>query len=325
MSAIPAKPNIVVVGSANIDLVATAPAIPQPGQTILGNRFATIPGGKGANQAVAAARLEVPTALVGRVGDDPFGTTLRANLQHANVNCDHLLTTPNTSTGVALIVVADSGENAICVAPGANACITPADVDAAADLIARARVCLVQLELPLATVLHTLALARAHAVETILDPAPAPGSAPPELFDVDILTPNESEAEQLLAANNTQSQSCAAPATHHESDAIVSQRDVATRLRARGARTVVLKRGQAGAYLLNDEHDLHVPAHNVNVVDTTAAGDAFTAALAAARAANLPLPEALRRANAAGACACTHLGAQPSLPTRQQLEALLAP
>lgn len=299
--------EIVVIGSANADLVATSRHIPAPGETVLGDSFRIVAGGKGANQAVAAARLGGRVAFVGRVGDDAFGKTLAQGLQDAHVDCTHLQSTSGVETGVALIVISNAGENAICVVAGANRHLTPADIDAAEESIAAARVCLLQLEIPLETALHTIALARRLSVETILDPAPAPAAAPAGLFDVDILSPNQSEAVQLLGADY-------APG---------DPSDVAQALRQRGGRTIVLKRGAEGAYLSAGSIETSVPGFRVDAVDTTAAGDAFTAALGVARVEGMSLESAVRFANAAGALACTKLGAQPALPARAQVTALL--
>ena len=300
--------DVVVVGSVNMDLVAVAPHIPQPGQTVLGSDFATIPGGKGANQAVAAARLGAHVALIGRLGDDPFAHTLRRGLEAESVDCRHLLPTPGIASGVALIVVSQDGENAICVAGGANARLSPEDIERAAPAIAGAKVCVLQLEVPLETAACAAAVARRHGVAVILDPAPAPAALPPALFDVDILTPNESEATRLLGMPTLEG----GPAL------------VAERLRARGARAVVLKLGGDGCYLSAPGVEERFPAYAVRVVDTTAAGDAFTGALAVAWAEGQPLREAVAFAGAAGALACTRFGAQPSAPTRTEVQALLA-
>ncbi len=300
-------PDVVVVGSVNMDLVAVAPHIPHPGQTVLGRDFATIPGGKGANQAVAAARLGARVALVGRVGDDAFGQTLRRGLEAEGVDCRHLLPTPGVASGVALIIVSEAGENAICVAGGANTRLSPEDVEAAAPVIAGAKVCVLQLEIPLPTAVRAAVIARRHGVAVILDPAPAPASLPDELFAVDILTPNESEAARLLGTIATEG----------------GPRAAAERLRARGAGAVVLKLGGNGCYLSAPSVEEHLPAHTVKIVDTTAAGDAFTGGLAAALAEGRALREAVAVANAAGALACTRFGAQPSAPTRAEVQALL--
>ena len=299
--------KILVIGSANIDLVVNAPHIPTPGETVLGSEFAIIPGGKGANQAAAAARLGADVAFLACVGRDTFAQTLLDALQKAGVDPQHVRTIDATPTGVALITVSAAGENAITVAPGANASLTPADIEAAAPLFASAAACVLQLEIPLETALAAIRVARRHALPVILDPAPAPADAPPELFHVDILTPNASEAQILIAQPLPE-----------------SLRDVGKHFHARGANCVVLKRGPAGAAILAGDTITPVAAPTVTPIDTTAAGDAFTAALAVAVAEGQPLPEATRFACAAGAAACTRRGAQPSLPTRDAVLALLA-
>jgi ribokinase len=298
---------IVIVGSINMDLVVRTPFVPAPGQTVLGRDFATIPGGKGANQAVAVSRLGGRAIMVGRVGDDDFGRRLREGLRSAGVNDDHVLTTPDVASGIAMIVVEDGGENAITVASGANFAVTPADVDSAEAAICEAKVCLLQLELPVKTVLHTIELCRRHGIETILDTAPAPASpVPAGLFQADIVTPNETEAAAL---------------TGLPVDA--DSRKVACTLQAQGCQTIVLKLGQRGSHVFAENGDWPVPGFAVKPVDTTAAGDAFTAALAVARAAGQSPAEAARFANAAGALACTKLGAQPSMPTQSQVYDLM--
>jgi len=299
--------DVVVVGSVNMDLVVSAPEIPAPGQTVLGSDFKTISGGKGANQAVAAARLGARVAVVGRVGEDAFGQSLREGFTCASVDCGHLRDTAGVASGVALIVVAESGQNAICVAAGANARVGPDDVERAADLIAKARVCVVQLEIPLETAVRAVAIARRHGVGVVLDPAPAPEALPDELFAVDVLTPNESEAARLLGLEG----------------GAVDPDVIARCLRERGAGAVVLTLGETGCLACDSGGSLRVGAHAVEVVDTTAAGDAFTGALAVALAEGRCLREGVAFANAAGALACTRFGAQPSLPTRPAVVSLL--
>lgn len=303
-----ARASIVVVGSANIDLVATARRIPQPGETVIGDGFRTVPGGKGANQAVAVARLGETVALIGCVGDDDFGHSQRSGLSDAGVNCDHVTTLKRIPTGVALIVVSHSGENAICVAPGANAGLTREHIARAEPVIAAARVCVLQLEIPLDSALHAMKLARKHGTEIILDPAPAPRDGPRELFEVDVLSPNSLEAAALLA----------------EDDAEQTPADIAVRLRERGASAVVLKLGSRGAYLSEPGGDRTISAMPVEVVDTTGAGDAFTAALAVARARGREMPDAVEYAVAAGSLACMKFGAQPSMPSARDVEAFRA-
>jgi ribokinase len=301
--------DVVVVGSVNMDLVAKADRIPRPGETVLGDDFTTVPGGKGANQAVGVARLGERVAMIGRVGADAFGDELRKSLGDAGVDISHIQTTPNMSTGIALIIVEKSGQNAICVASGANRALAPADVDAHQRVLAGAKVCLMQLEIPIDTVVHTIQVCRRHGVETIVDTAPATANLPRALFGADIVTPNAGEAERLTGE----------PIGAHAKEA----KAVAAALIQAGCRRVVLKLGPDGAVAFDGSAFTQVDGHKVTAVDTTAAGDAFTAALAVARARGESLGEAIRYANAAGAIACTRFGAQPSMPTARELGELL--
>lgn len=303
-----AAPDIVVIGSANMDLVVRAAHIPRPGETVLGGDFRTVTGGKGANQAVAAARLGARVAFLGRTGDDDFGHALRLGLAAAGIDLTYCQIASGTPSGVALIVVDEGGQNAICVAPGANAALTPADIEVARELLVAARVIVVQLEIPLITAAYAVEFARRLGKAVVLDPAPAPEVVPPMLFDVDVLTPNEIEARTLLA---------------HDVNENSTRVQIAEALRGRGARAVVLKCGASGSWYADDARQGECPAFAVPVVDTTAAGDAFTAALAVGIAEGFGLADATRFANAAGALACTQPGAQPSLPTRAAVERLL--
>lgn len=301
--------RVTVVGSLNMDLVIRTPRIPKPGETIIGTDFHTVPGGKGANQAVAAARLGADVSMVGRVGRDAFAKSLLDNLSAAGV--DHVFVTqdPDAATGVALIAVDDSGQNSIVVASGANMRLSPADVDAASAAIAAAAVLLLQLESPLESVTQAAKVARAHGVKVILNPAPARPLPASLLSLVDVLIPNESETALLTDLP------------------VGEQAEVeraAEALRKMGVGTVVLTLGDRGALLAQSGGTELFPAFEVEPVDTTAAGDAFVGGFAFALAAGRPLAEAVRWGNAAGALATTKLGAQPSLPTRQALEALLA-
>jgi ribokinase len=300
---------IVVIGSINMDLVTRTPRLPRAGETILGDAdLLTIPGGKGANQAVAAARLGGAVHMVGRVGDDAFGRTLLDGLRANCVHTKHVRRTPGVASGTATILVDARGENCIVVAPGANARVSRADVDAAAPLIHRAAVVVLQLEIPLDTVAHAVRLSKRLGVPTILDPAPVPpGGVPDALYDVDVLSPNEHEAAALASAT------------------VRDPAALAALLSRRGARRVALKLGKRGSlWLEGDGKPLRVPAFAVDVVDTTAAGDAFTGALAVALAEGRPPGDALRFANATGAACCRRLGAQPSLPTRAAVARLMA-
>ncbi len=306
---------IVVIGSINMDLVCRVPAMPQPGETLLGTDLATFPGGKGANQAVAAARLGAPVCMVGRVGADDFGDRLLQGLGEHKVETQFVTRTDRITTGVAIIMVDADGENSIVVTPGANGQVTPADVDAAEPVIREAACVLLQLEIPLATVQHAITLCRRLGVYTILDPAPAPRDGlPEELFKVDLLTPNQTEAEMILGGLSM---------GRMKRSKRVDACQLAGDLLARGPGCVVLKLGERGAMLVDDQIT-EVEGFAVDVVDTTAAGDAFTAALAVAHREALPKADAMRFANAAGALACTTFGAQPSLPLREDVEKLLS-
>jgi len=299
-------PHIVVIGSINMDLVARMARLPRPGETVQGDNFQTIPGGKGANQAVAAARLGARVTMIGRVGDDSFGKTLRRSLAEYGVSTEHVLVTEGCSSGVALIGVEATGANSITVVAGANGRLTPHDVESRADVIAAADALIVQLETPLDTVAAAIRIAREAGVRTILDPAPAPsGPLSSELLAVEILSPNQTEAEALTGI-----------AVHD----VASARTAACRLRELGAKAVVLKLGELGAFVLDEAgREEHVPARAAGVVDTTAAGDAFTAGLAVALAEGRSLPDAARFGCAAGTLACTKFGAQPAMPSRDDL------
>jgi len=301
--------RVTVAGSLNMDLVVRTPHIPEPGETIIGGEFRTVPGGKGANQAVAAARLGAQVAMVGRVGGDAFGGLLLDNLAAAGVDPAFVTRDPQAATGVALIEVDDAGQNSIVVVSGANSRLSPADVEAAAAAIGAADVLLLQLESPLETVTRAAQVARAQGVTLILNPAPARPVPAGLLGLVDVLIPNESETALLtgLPAGDQEEAQAAAAA-----------------LRRMGVATVILTLGGRGALLAYEGGTELFPAFDVTPVDTTAAGDAFVGGLGVALAEGRPLREAVRWGNAAGALATTRLGAQPSLPTRQALDDMLA-
>ena len=292
-----------------MDLVARAPRIPEPGETIIGTGFRTAPGGKGANQAVAAARLGAQVSMVGRVGVDAFAGQLLDNIAAAGVDHTFVVQDSEAATGVALIVVDDAGQNSIVVASGANMCLVPADVDAAEAVISSADVLLLQLESPLETVTRAAELAHAHGVRVILNPAPARSLPAALLSIVDVLVPNEGETALLTGlpvGSDAEAEAAAA-----------ALRDI-------GVGTVILTLGQRGAILASEKGTQLLPAFDVSPVDTTAAGDAFVGGFAVALAEGRTLAEAVRWGNAAGALATTKLGAQPSLPTRRALEEMLA-
>lgn len=282
--------DVVVVGSANLDVVVHAARHPLPGETLLGRDLAEFPGGKGLNQAVAAARSGARVALIGALGDDPAGAVLREVL-HTDAIDDHHVTTVAFPTGRALIVVADDGENTIVVAPGANATVT------CPDPLPAARVVLAQLELPVDTVVAAFRVARERGSTTVLNPAPA-ADLPGELLALaDIIVPNEHEAELL-----------GGPAA----------------LLAGGARAVVVTRGGDGVDVHTASGVAHVPPHPVDPVDTTGAGDAFSGALSARLAAGDELAQAVRWAAVAGALATTVPGAVPGQPTAAAIRAALS-
>lgn len=301
--------SIVVVGSLNIDLIVRTPHIPAPGETILGHAFSTAPGGKGANQAVAAAKLGAPVKMIGRLGADEFGKNLRAHLSAVGVDTQFVKEDSEAATGVALISLDDQGQNSIIVAPGANARVTRADVDSARDSIRQARVVVAQLEIPLETVAHALRAGHSAGALTILNPAPAQPVSREIFQDVDVIVPNETEASQLTGI----------PIADFPSAALA-----ADALKQMGARQVIITLGVRGALWINEKGESkQVLPFPVQVVDTTAAGDAFVGALAAALARDQDWETSLHTASAAGALATTKLGAQPSLPTRAELEQFL--
>jgi len=301
--------SVLVFGSINMDLVARTPRLPKPGETLTGHSFETVPGGKGANQAVAVARLGVPVQMVGRVGADEFGTTLLEGLKQDGVGCDRLFTDNSTHSGVAIIAVEDAGENHIIVIPGANGGVDQSDVSRLQESFAQHQLLLLQLEIPLEVVVAAAQAAQRAGLTVILDPAPARSDLPAVLYPaVDILTPNQVEATQLVGF----------PVTDLESAA-----KAATVLQARGVRMVIVKLGKQGALCATPDATFHVPPFPVEAVDTVAAGDAFNGGLAAALAEGLDLPAATQQAAAVAALSVTQAGAQPSLPTRDQLEDFL--
>ncbi len=298
--------DVVVVGSVNMDLVARTPRMPAPGETIAGSRFATIPGGKGANQAVAAARLGARTAIVGCLGDDAFGAQLRGVLRADGVDCRGLRVCRGSSSGVALIVVDEGGRNGIVIVAGANGELSPADVNRNEALLAEAKVVALQLESPLVTVQHAAARARALGKVVVLNPAPAQPVPPSLLADVDYLVPNEIEAQALTAV----------PVFTPE-DAMEAGR----RLRFAGAKNVLVTMGPQGVVAVTADGATHYPALEVKAVDSTAAGDTFIGGLCAALVEGRPLGTGIQFAQAAAAICVTRFGAQPSIPRRSEVEA----
>ena len=292
--------DIAVVGSCNVDLVVNVDSIPTVGQTVLGGNLRRIPGGKGANQAVAASRLGKSVAMIGRIGDDENGKFLQANLEENDVNTEFLFTTPETPTGVALISVQNDGDNAIVVSPGANSELSPEDV-AAVPLVAEAQVVLLQAEIPIETV---LAAAQVAEGTVMWNPAPAPNeSVPLELLDlVDVLVPNQQELELLIgngSADNLES--------------------IFAMAKTFPCSSTIVTLGAQGAVVVASNEAVHIPAPEISPVDTTAAGDSFCAALAGSLVEGKDLVEAAQWAVQVGAATTLIAGAQPSLPTSSEV------
>jgi ribokinase len=296
---------IVVLGSVNVDLVLRCPALPLPGQTVHGQDFQTLPGGKGANQAVAAARLGAKVAFIGCVGDDDFGREARRVLQAEGVDTRHLHEAAGTRTGVAMILVDSTGQNSIALAAGANAALSIAQVDAAAALIAGAALFICQLETPLSVVRHAVALAHAAGVPVLLNPAPAQALPKELLAQVDVLVPNETEAAALVGWPRGQAFDAA---------------EAAARLRAMGPGTVLVTLGAQGVHVATASLDRHLPAPAVGtVVDATGAGDTFIGAYAVARSEGADVFAAAAYAQRAAALSVTRAGALAGMPRRHEL------
>jgi len=298
--------NVLVIGSLNADLVVRAPRFPQPGETISGGDLQIIPGGKGANQAVAASRQGANVAMLGRVGSDSFGPFLLDSLKSNQVDVTHVQV-DDSATGTATIIVDGNGQNSIVLSAGANGKVSPADVDSASALTPK--LILLQLEIPIPTVLYAAQHAREHGSRVILNPAPA-NPLPDELISLaDFIIPNETELSLL---------------TGMEVKDVPSAEQAARVLLARGAKHVIVTLGSKGALLVSGTQVKQVDTYKVNIVDTTAAGDAFIGGFASALLRGLELEEAVQYANACGALATTKFGAQPSLPTREETESFMA-
>jgi ribokinase len=296
--------KIIVAGSMNMDMVVKTSHIPQPGETVLGGTFFMNPGGKGANQAIAVARLGAEVAFIGKIGDDIFGRQSSQLFEDEGVDIAGLVADEDQPSGIALITVDEKGENSIVVAPGANARLYPEDVERSFENYPDAQILLVQLEIPLDTVQFAAELAKKQGVKVILNPAPANKSVPDFYKLIDIMTPNVTEAEMLTGVKITDSDS-----------ALVA----AKKLRSFGVPTVIITLGSSGAILLDGEEFHHIAAPKVTAVDTTAAGDVFNGALAVAISEGKPLPEATAFACKAASIAVTKLGAQASIPYRNEV------
>ncbi len=302
------KKAAVVVGSINMDLVTYAARIPLEGETVIGADFQTHPGGKGANQALAIARLGYPVKMIGRLGRDAFGEQLRKHLQDSGVDVSAVAML-ECASGVAVIVVSDAGENCIVITPGANALLTPEDLDANIELLRTAGVVLTQLETPIETVQHLAKICMREGVPLILDPAPARALSQELLEGVAWLTPNETEVAFFLG----------------DVAGSLEPAQIAEKLMSSGVRGVVLKLGARGAYLCSStEPGTFVHPFPVQAVDTTAAGDAFNGAFATGLLMGRSVTESARFAAAAAAFSVTRAGAQPSMPSLEEVEKMLA-
>jgi ribokinase len=302
--------KVVIVGSLNMDLVTRAPRLPRAGETLAGQSFVTVPGGKGANQAVAAARLGASVAMIGCVGDDAYGEQLRAALLAEGVDCQAVTRVSGESTGVALIVVDDSSQNAIVIVAGGNGHVTASVVDSFDALLCQAEVIICQLEVPLDTVGHVLKRGHELGKTVILNPAPASGPLPPQWFAwIDYLIPNESEAAAL---------------TGLPVDSVASADAAASALLAAGVSKVIVTLGEQGALFASKSRSEHFPAPKVQPIDTTAAGDTFVGGFAAALADGKSESDAIRFGQVAAALSVTRSGAQPSIPTFAEVQACAA-
>jgi ribokinase len=300
--------DIIVLGSMNVDFVVTVKRRPGKGETVPGYEFSIFPGGKGANQAVAAAKLGGKVAMAGRIGDDVFSKVVLDSLSSAGVGDELIVTTQDVPTGSAFITVDEKGENSIIVVPGANGYCSKADVDALRPYLEKAKMLMLQLEIPLETVEYAVSIARSCGTRVMLDPAPPVPLSEELLRGIDILTPNEHEASFL---------------TGRQVVDVESARLAASDLLNAGARAVVIKLGGRGLVYAEEGNSGSIPGHRVQAVDTTAAGDAFAGGLAVALCEGNSLEEACRFANAVGALAVTRKGAQTSMPERRELEVFL--
>lgn len=304
-----AAKHIVVVGSSNMDLVAKAPRIPVTGETLTGTDFFMVPGGKGANQAVAAAKLGAEVIFVAKLGKDVFASKSLENFKSVNINTKHIEQIDGVPSGIAIIAIDDNGKNIIIVVPGANSKLTPADVDKAESDIANAAVVVAQVEVPIETVEQAANLANKNNVPFILDPAPARPLSDELLSMIDIIKPNETEAEIITGIKVTDETSAAGAA------------DV---LLAKGVKTVIITLGEKGLMLATKNSKEMIPGNRVEAVDSTAAGDAFTGSLAYGLANGNSIKDAAIYASVVAAISVTRYGAQPSMPTKKEVDAFIA-
>ena len=300
--------KVTVVGSFMYDLVATAPRRPKTGETLIGDSFGMVLGGKGANQAIAASRAGASVTMVGRLGNDLFGNQFLEKFSEEGIKTDFVIQDTENGTGVGMPLIDASGDNSIVIIPQANMALTVENIDKAESVIADSDVLILQCEVPMEANKRAAEIANKNDTLVILNPAPARKIPDTLLSLVDIITPNESEAE-ILTDMPTETNSQAMEAAHH--------------LLSKGVETVILTLGSRGSLLLTEKMEKRIPAYSVDVIDTTAAGDAFCGALAAILSNGSIIEEAIKIANAAGALAVTKLGAEPSLPTKKDIDQLI--
>ncbi|MFM2587237.1 ribokinase [Vibrio sp. TBV020] len=301
--------KLVVLGSVNADHVLQVPSFPRPGETLHGQNYQVIPGGKGANQAVAAARLKADTGFIACVGDDAFGINIRENFKMDNINITGVKMQPNCPTGIAMIQVSESGENSICISAEANAKLTAESIESDLENIRQAKYLLMQLETPMCGIEKAAQVAKDAKTNVILNPAPARELPDSLLACVDVITPNETEAEVLTGVTVTDNDSA---------------QEAANALHRKGIEIVMITLGAKGVWLSQNGRGELIPGFKVDATDTTAAGDTFNGALVTGLLEDLPLESAIKFAHAAAAISVTRFGAQTSIPTRDEVDAFLA-
>ncbi|CAM3065048.1 ribokinase [Vibrio neptunius] len=300
--------KLVVLGSVNADHVLQVPSFPRPGETLHGRNYQVIPGGKGANQAVAAARLNADTGFIACVGDDAFGINIRENFKMDNINIAGVKMQPNCPTGIAMIQVAESGENSICISAEANAKLTEDAIEVDLERIRQADYLLMQLETPMCGIEKAAQVAKASRTNVILNPAPARELSDELLACIDVITPNETEAEVLTGITLTDNQSA---------------QEAANALHRKGIEVVLITLGAKGVWLSQNGRGELIPGFRVEATDTTAAGDTFNGALVTGLLDDLPLKSAIKFAHAAAAISVTRFGAQTSIPSREEVDTFL--
>ncbi|MEL7364539.1 MAG: ribokinase [Pseudomonadota bacterium] len=301
--------KLVVLGSVNADHVLQVPSFPRPGETLHGRNYQVIPGGKGANQAVAAARLNADTGFIACVGDDAFGINIRENFKMDNINIRGVKMEPNCPTGIAMIQVSDSGENSICISAEANAKLTAEAIESDLESIRNAKYLLMQLETPLCGIEKAAQVAKQARTNVILNPAPARQLSDELLACIDVITPNETEAEVLTGITVTDNESA---------------QEAANALHSKGIEIVMITLGAKGVWLSQNGRGTLIEGFRVEALDTTAAGDTFNGALVTGLLEDLPLESAIKFAHAAAAISVTRFGAQTSIPSRAEVDAFLA-